>query len=64
MNTTKTKAEDALKAFIDAYIDTRGCSRLIATGYALEAVLKEYNAISNRTGYRGPDVKLSFNGRK
>lgn len=38
----------ALKALIDAYIDTRGCSRLIATGYAADAAKREYEAISKR----------------
>lgn len=42
------ETEKALKALIDAWIDERGCSRLIAAGYAADAAKREYEAISKR----------------
>jgi hypothetical protein len=46
------KTELALQALIDAWIDERGCSRLVAAGRAADAVKREYEAISARVNIR------------
>lgn len=38
----------AVNALIDFFIDTRGCSRLIAAGHATQACENEYKAIQER----------------
>lgn len=37
----------AVEALVDFFLDTRGCSRLIAAGYALQAVKMRYDEISS-----------------
>lgn len=40
----------ALNALINTFMEERGCSRLIAAGYAAEACVNEYNQIQARLG--------------
>ena len=42
--------EQAVENLICTIIQERGCSRLIATGYALHVLCNEYNAMQRRLG--------------
>lgn len=42
--------KQSIECLIDAFIAERGCSRLIAAGYAAQACIDEYNNIQKRLG--------------
>jgi hypothetical protein len=42
----ESRKREAVDKLLDFFIDTRGCSRLIAGGYAMEAVRARYDEIS------------------
>lgn len=46
--------QNALANLLDAFMAERGCSRLNAAGYAVQATVDEYNRISQSLGTRSP----------
>ena len=48
----EARRQAAVETLINFFIDTRGCSRLIACGYAKEAIEKRYQEISDNVNQR------------
>ncbi len=46
VNEYETRRRAAVEALVNFFIDTRGCSRLVAAGYAMVATKERYDEIS------------------